>query len=357
MNVKLENPSPDTGENDRSLSQFHLNGTSRPEPLASRPAAVALPRVKPGQPAAELIQSALRGAMSRMGAADPEARRGDVEGIHRLRTSTRRLRSELHAVRDLVERDWRVHLEQELKWLADKLGSVRDLDILCHRLQSASEIVPGQNGAAARSSKATQNGDLELFLCELRERHARNSRALRDALQGERYRNLLSVLETSLADPALKEEAWEPCRMVLPPLAEAAWRRLRNGGRDLQPDAPDADFHEVRKSAKRARYTAELIAPALGRRAGLQAKRFIRLTTQIQDMLGEHQDAIVATVEIERFLAEHPQDGDSARAARHLLEAQRHAAQATRAEFFAVWKKLDRKKSLRWFKNRKYAKA
>ncbi len=169
---------------------------------------------------------------------------------------------------------------------------------------------------------------------------------------GERYRNLLSALEASIAGPALKEEAWEPCRMALPPLAEAAWRRLRNGGRNLKPDAPDADFHEVRKTAKRARYTAELIAPALGRRAGRQAKRFIGLTTRLQDVLGEHQDTIVATAEIERFLAEHPQKDNSARAARQLLEAQHLAAQATRAEFFALWKKLDRKKSLRWFKGK-----
>jgi len=34
---------------------------------------------------------------------------------------------------------------------------------------------------------------------------------------------------------------------------------------------PDADFHELRKRAKRARYTAELIAPIMGRRAARAA--------------------------------------------------------------------------------------
>ena len=151
MNAKLQHPAPDTGGNDRTLSQANGNGSSRPEPPASKPAIVALPRVKPGQPAADLIRTALRGAMARLEAADPEARRGEVEGIHRLRTSTRRLRSELQTVRDLVERDWREHLEQELKWLAGTLGSVRDLDILCHRLRSAIEPAAGQNGTAAGS--------------------------------------------------------------------------------------------------------------------------------------------------------------------------------------------------------------
>ena len=51
---------------------------------------------------------------------------------------------------------------------------------------------------------------------------------------------------------------------ALPPLAAAAWRKLKKGGRDLEAASPDADFHQVRKLAKRARYAAELIAPALG---------------------------------------------------------------------------------------------
>src|SRR5271165_464185 len=115
MNAKLELPVAVSGENGRSSSRVSEKVGSSSEPSSPRPAIVALPRIRPRQPAVDLIRTALRGAMSRLEAADPEARRGDVEGIHRLRTSTRRLRSELQAVRDLVKRDWREHLEQELK--------------------------------------------------------------------------------------------------------------------------------------------------------------------------------------------------------------------------------------------------
>src|SRR4051812_43251186 len=52
-------------------------------------------RVKPGEPAGQLICAAMEAALSRIRVADPGARRGEIEGIHRLRTSTRRLRSEL----------------------------------------------------------------------------------------------------------------------------------------------------------------------------------------------------------------------------------------------------------------------
>src|SRR5262245_40787802 len=62
------------------------------------PATLTMPRVKPGEPSSHLVRAALKGALARVQAADPAARRGDVEGIHRLRTSCRRLRSELRTV-------------------------------------------------------------------------------------------------------------------------------------------------------------------------------------------------------------------------------------------------------------------
>ena len=73
-------------------------------------------------------------------------------------------------------------------------------------------------------------------------------------------------------------------------------------------------------------------------------------TTQVQQTLGEHQDAIVASTEIEQFLAKDPQDEEVVAAAAKLLETQRRAADRARDKFFEVWAKLDRAKSLRWFK-------
>jgi CHAD domain-containing protein len=323
------------------------NGESA-EPQAK--AIVAMPRVKLGDPAARLIRAAFQAALARVQAADPDARRGDVEGIHRLRTSTRRLRSELRTVRDLIDSNWRTHLEEELKWLAGMLGSVRDLDILSQRLHSAwSAAGHGgtMNGNGAISSGADR---LQPFFQALRERHLAASRALRDALRGARYQQLLAELETAIDQPALKDDAWEPCRSALPPLGIDAWKRLKKDARALGPADPDPSFHEVRKLAKRARYTAELIAPALGRRAHKASRRFIRLTTSVQDTLGEHQDAIVAITEIERFMAENARGLDFLHAAHDLLETQRAAARESREKFSDVWAKLDRKKSLRWVK-------
>ncbi len=122
------------------------------------------------------------------------------------------------------------------------------------------------------------------------------------------------------------------------------------GAHDLRPTDPDEPFHKTRKLAKRARYTAEMIAPILGRSTAKGIRRFIRATIRVQDTLGEHQDARVAGQEIATMLAAHPEDSEFARVARQLLDTQNDAAQAARTRFFQEWDKLDRKKLRRWMK-------
>src|SRR5271166_3600812 len=149
MNVKVQRRAKNAERNPPAFPPPDSDKDARTRAQALRPATVAMPAIKPKYPAAELIRSALQGAIVRLLAADPEARRGEPEGVHRLRTSTRRLRSELRTVSDLVDREWREHLEQELKWLAAVLGSVRDLDILCQRLHLAAPAVAGNGRASA----------------------------------------------------------------------------------------------------------------------------------------------------------------------------------------------------------------
>jgi CHAD domain-containing protein len=348
MSAKTEDKSQAERKEPGVMPEASRNMLPSTPPVVINRTTLTMPRVRPGAPAAELIQAALRSAVARVQAADPDARRGEPEGIHRLRTSTRRLRSELRAVEGLVDCCWHQRLEAELKWLTGLLGSVRDLDILRQRLHEAvHELDSSSKGCEPR-----QDERLRPLFQAIDDRHATKARALREGLQGDRYRQIVTTLESSAEHPALKDEAWQPCRTVLPPLAAAAWRRLKKRARDLDESDPDAEFHEVRKRAKRARYAAELIAPALCRRTDKDAERFVRLTTRVQDVLGEHQDAIVASTEIEQFLAEHPQNQEVAAATAKLLETQRRAADQARDEFFDVWAKLDRAKSLRWFKTK-----
>jgi CHAD domain-containing protein len=312
------------------------------------PVTLALPRVRPDDPAGQVVSTTLRQAVSRIALTEPQVRRGEVEGIHRLRTTTRRLRSELRALERFADVHWHEHLEEELKWLATRLGDVRDMDILLARLKMA---------AAKAEERDASDAVLAPLFEKFQSRRAQAAWSLSDALHGDRYRGLLASLEQAALEPPLTDAAAEPCRTALPPAARGAWQRLKKGGRSLRPADPDQEFHKLRKTAKRARYTAELVAPLIRGGAAKGSDRFIRLVTEVQDVLGEHQDAVVAAHEIEIGLAEYFDKPDFVQAAQALLECERDKAQAARAAFFKVWSKLDRKKSRRWLKTRRTART
>ncbi len=220
---------------------------------SQRPSALMVPRVKPGDPAGHALLTSLESALLRIQATEEAALRGVDEGIHRLRTATRRLRSDLRAFHDMVDPQWVERLEGELKWFSGLMGVVRDADVLTGRIEEAL-------ASKDRSEREAMSPLFEI----LSSRHEVGMQAVHDALEGDRYRNLLATLQHAIEHPDLKDEAHEPCRRALPPLARASWRRLRKAASDLRPSDPDESFHEVRKRAKRARYNAELIAGILG---------------------------------------------------------------------------------------------
>src|SRR5262249_1607035 len=159
------------------------------------------------------------------------------------------------------------------------LGAVRDLDVLRTRL--------------AKSAGDTESALAPLF-DSLAERHDHATIALRDGLRSPRYVELIARLAEAAERAPLTDEAAEPCRTALPPLVDDAWDRLKRPARRIVADSPDEDLHEVRKRAKRARYAAEAVSIALGEPGSEDASRFARRATDLQDVLGEHQDAVVA---------------------------------------------------------------
>ncbi len=299
----------------------------------SRPRTIA-----PGAPAALVIREALDRGLGRIRANEPGVRQGDVEGVHRLRTTTRRLRSELRLFRGLVDADWAGRLGIELEWLAQGLGGVRDLDVLRDRLHATS-------------------GDLADALAELfatlQGRRDAAGRSLQDMLHDERYRRVTIALSGALEQPdsILTDRAEEPCRSALPPRVADAWRSLRKAARRLDATAPDEDFHRVRKLAKRALHAAEVVTGLLKPGTAKEADRFMRRLTRVKDVLGEHQDAVVACGAIGQIAAERPGDGPFNLAAGRLFERQARASHEARHLFFQVWDRLDRKSVRSWLKS------
>src|SRR5262249_60014115 len=94
----------------------------------------------------------------------------------------------------------------------------------------------------------------------------------------------------------------------------------------------DADLHRVRIKAKRARYAAELVVPDIGH----PAERFVDRVKKVQDVLGEHQDAVVAEGRL-RDLAAEVRSRRTGFVAGLLVERQRARREAARAAFAEIW--------------------
>jgi CHAD domain-containing protein len=290
--------------------------------------------VAPTDPSGRAVQAALAAGLGRLIAHDPGVRLGeDIEAVHQMRVATRRLRSDMRTFAPLVEKEWADLITDDLKWLGKSLGRVRDIDVLTEGF---------------RDSGGDLRNQLEPLFDHLAAQHSKARGELLSALRSERYRALLDRLVEAVAAPAFTPRSQRPCAEELPGLVEGAWRKLARAGRRLRPTDADRDFHKVRIRAKRARYGAEAVAPALRSSDSKDAKRFAQACAGVQSVLGEMQDAVVALDLIDEIVPEHPHDVRLGLALGRLVERQAARRDAARAGFPGAWKKVDKKKNLRW---------
>jgi CHAD domain-containing protein len=86
-------------------------------------------------------------------------------------------------------------------------------------------------------------------------------------------------------------EADEPVEDFAARRLRQAAKKVRNRAKGLDRGSSNADFHQVRIAAKRLRYTCEFFEPLYAKRA----RKVIAACTELQDLLGDQQDGIVAT--------------------------------------------------------------
>jgi CHAD domain-containing protein len=143
---------------------------------------------------------------------------------------------------------------------------------------------------------------------------------------------VLDSLEAAARGPRVRRG-----QVSLRKLARSEYRRLSKIAERLGPGSSDDELHRARIAGKRARYTAELAEAEMGK----PARRFIERAKELQDVLGAHQDAIVAEARLRGLLAEAPGSG-AAFAAGRLVERERARRREARAELPKAWRKLDR---------------
>ncbi len=280
---------------------------------------------------AEVVRGALAASTARLFRHDAGVRLGvDPEDVHQARVATRRLRSDLRTFREFVEPDWSTPLREELRWLGAELGAVRDVEVLRERLR-------GRVGSLPASDRRAADGLID----ELDRRHDATRERLVTAMREPRYTRLLDALVGAADAPALLEEVKDaPAVPALRPALESPWKHLATAMEAVAAEATDENLHAARIRAKRVRYAAEAVAPVFGKRA----RAFAAAAVAVQDVLGEHQDAVVAGA----WLREAAVAGGDAFVAGELAAIESQAAARARDGWPAAWKALCRKRLRFW---------
>jgi len=252
----------------------------------------------------------------------------DPEAVHEMRTAVRRLRAILRAVRSAFDRAWVESLRSELDWLGTVLGPVRDHDVLREHLDDE---------LASLEDVAGPSAPLQLRHC-LDVEHSRARAKLLAALDSARYRDLLDRLDQAVRQPRVVA-----ADLSLPKIAARQFKKLGKAVKALPAEPSAEELHAVRIKVKRARYAAELAEKDVGR----PAERFVGKAKKVQDILGEHQDAVVAESRIRSCLR-----GVRSHLATdlrdRLIERQRERRREARTAFWKKWPKLKRRGRKAW---------
>jgi CHAD domain-containing protein len=368
-------------------------------PRALEPPDVVVGEVTGRSSAGQAVQAAIAASVERLIRRDIGVRQGDdPEDVHQARVATRRMRSDLRTFRPLLDETWTAGLREELGWIAGLLGGVRDADVLGERLRAGAARLAPVDAKAAQALVRRVEDHRELARAELLKaldspRYARLLDALVDAAAAPVFARPAAEApasvpaapsvpapppvapeakpagEPGITDPAASaratpvapvDEGPAPEVLVLAPppehgpadrkassalprLARGPWRHLEAAVAALGPEPPDEALHEVRIRAKRCRYASEAVAPVVGK----QASRLAAEVAELQGVLGDFHDAVVA----EEWLRAATAKGSTAQAlaAGQLIAAERAAAERGRTEWKAAWKAASARKLRTWF--------
>jgi CHAD domain-containing protein len=209
----------------------------------------------------------------------------DPEELHDMRVPTRRMRAAMKVFEGaLPERaGW---LREELRWVAQALGEVRDLDVQIERFE-----------AWRGEADEEVSGFLDRILSITHKQRTEARKNMVETLDSDRSERLMSsfaemlrlgpAAELELAQADGTGRADEPVTATA--LLSRRYRKWRRVAKRLDESSSPEAFHDVRKKSKRLRYTLEFFSDVYGR----PVQKLVRPLKALQDDLGDHQDAVV----------------------------------------------------------------
>lgn len=304
--------------------------------LGARVAAPELdqPRLRRKPSADDVIRAYLTEHVSKMLEADPRVRLDEPDSVHKMRVASRRIRSTLRSFRKVLDEDRARDLDVRLKDLAATLGVARDAEVQQARMLDHLDELPDELvlGPVRRRIEERLGGE-----------RLRGHDAVLVALRGQDYLMLVEDLIDFVADEPTAAGR-RPARRVLPKLVRKRYRKLAQrvaAAQLAQPGERDERLHAARKAGKRVRYAAEALIPL----AEKDATRLAKAVEDLQEVLGDHQDSVVARSLIREMAVATVKSDDESAFTHGLLYAREQAlAEQAEARLDDVWRRTNRKK-------------
>ena len=281
----------------------------------------------PERTAGGVVLAAVAAQVGDLRSADLAIRTGGAEGVHDFRVACRRLRSTLAVFRSVLDRAATDPVRAELRWAGRELSGARDGEVALEHLRALVAEQPVELVLGPVAARLQQT--------ELRD-HVLGEDHVLEVLTGARYLRLVDSLEELLAEPPVTAAAAGRARPVLRDGVRRSRKRVLREVRTAElatgPRQHTA-LHEVRKAAKRARYTAELVEPVLGRRA----KALRREMKRVQTVLGHAQDTVITRECCRRLGLAAAAAGENPWTYGRLHALEEARAERAEAKFWARW--------------------
>ncbi len=265
----------------------------------------------------------------------------DIEPIHRLRVTSRRLRTAINHFRDCLPEKKTHALEDDIRRLGHSLGKARDLDIQIETLNALYEekldqkFKPGYRRLLLRLKQQRMKAQKKV------------SRTLNDLQKKNSFKKMRKRLEEAATDP-------NEIYLYTPSLYKRAFVAINEDldefiGYQEFVHAPDnmEKLHAMRIAGKHLRYSMEIFAP-IYKKALLP---YIQMMKDIQTQLGMMHDDDVWVNWLPKFIQKEEQRVDDyfgntgpmnrlIPGIEHLIEDRKQSREAAYQSFLAAWKTL-----------------
>jgi triphosphatase len=231
----------------------------------------------------EAFQAIGSSVLWHLAANEPAVEAGDPDGVHQMRVGVRRLRATISVFAELLRGKQTDQLKRDLKWLAGKLGPVRDLDVFIQTkvkpLDGVELPIPG----------------LPALISELDYRRALAADSARDAIAATRYRFLIFNSLEWIENGDWLKKSRQGEQQIKPFAAHLFTRRTRKARKKSKHISrlDPRRRHKIRIAMKKLRYAIYFFESLFEGVSQKPLSRYKECLKSLQDNLGALNDIAV----------------------------------------------------------------